>query len=176
MRAALICLVGCGTAPAPPRPAPVPFGLSSPDVGADGRLAASTGCGPRSRSPALSWSDLPEGTESIAVVISSPGDSGERVHWTAWDIDPETGGLSAGVRSTESPPLQGVTDGGRVGWSPVCGVGEDAPVTIDAVALDGAPLPPPSVTAAALRARLAPHLIGLGRIQARPPAPPGGQP
>ena len=149
--------------------------MQSPDVDEDGRLSADLGCGPRSRTPTLRWSGLPEGTASIAVVVHSRGAAGSAVHWTAWDIEPGAGGLEGGVSPTRSPPLQGITEGGRVGWTPICPPSDDAIVRIDVAALDAVILPPPTVAATALQARLGPHLIGLGRLEARAPAPSEGE-
>jgi phosphatidylethanolamine-binding protein (PEBP) family uncharacterized protein len=91
------------------------------------------------------------------------------VHWTAWDLDPRSGSVAAGIRPTQAPPLQGVTADGRVGWRPVCGAPADATVQIEVAAVSELIPPPPTVGAAALRARLAPHLLAFGRLEAAPP-------
>lgn len=172
MRAALLGLAACSPTAEPARPAPVPVALTSPDIDADGRLSADCGCGPGSRSPALAWGELPPGTVSLAVLVHSAGPAGEATHWTAWDLDPAAGALPPGIRPTAAPPLQGVTANGRVGWTPVCGLPPEARVRIELAALDTEVLPPPTIGAVALRTRLAPHLLGLGRLEATPPAAP----
>jgi Raf kinase inhibitor-like YbhB/YbcL family protein len=64
-------------------------------------------------SPSLSWSDLPEGTRSIAVVCEDPdAPSGIFVHWVAWGIDPDAGGLDEG----ESAPREGQNGFGNEGY------------------------------------------------------------
>lgn len=176
MRAMLIALAACSDPPGPPRPAPADFEVQSPDVGGDGRLSAAQGCNEQSRSPTLRWPSVPTGTASIAVVVSSQGPAGTAVHWTAWDIDPTAGGIEGGVAPTHSPPLQGVTASGRVGWTPMCELTDETVVVIDVAALDAVLLPPPTISAPALRARLGAHLIGLGRLETRPPAPSEGTP
>jgi len=146
--------------------------VRSVDIDADGRMAASTGCGSSSRTPALEWEPPPDGTETLAVIVSVRENGVEAVHWTAWDIDPASGALPAGIRPTASPPLQGVTTAGGVGWRPLCGLPQGARVVIEVAALSSHPPPPPTFGGAALRARLAPHLLALGRLEAAPPVPP----
>ena len=169
MRAVLVCLTACNMPSPAARPAPGPFPMQSSDIDAGGRFSSATGC-QESRTPALSWQDLPEQTVSLAVVVTSSSTAGEVVHWTAWDIDPESTGLRPGIRPTQTPPLQGRTGNGKVGWTPLCGLADGAVVRVDAAALDAVVLPPPTVSAKGLRARLAPHLIGLARLEALAPA------
>lgn len=173
MRAVLVCLAACNRSETAARPPPAPFTLQSSDIRADGRFSPETGCH-GSRTPAISWQGLPERTVSLAIVVSSNSDAGEMVHWTAWDIDPESAGLGPGIRPTQTPPLQGRTGTGKVGWTALCGLADDAVVRVDAAALDSAVLPPPTVSAKGLRARLAPHLIGLARLEALAPVPEAG--
>jgi Raf kinase inhibitor-like YbhB/YbcL family protein len=64
-------------------------------------------------SPSLSWSDLPDGTASIAVICEDPdAPSGTFVHWVGWGIDPGAGGLDEG----ESAPNEGQNSFGNVGY------------------------------------------------------------
>jgi Raf kinase inhibitor-like YbhB/YbcL family protein len=65
-------------------------------------------------SPALRWSSLPEGTRTLALIVHDPdAPSGDFVHWVAWNIDPESGGLDEGVRA----PGQGTHGFGGPGWA-----------------------------------------------------------
>jgi Raf kinase inhibitor-like YbhB/YbcL family protein len=64
-------------------------------------------------SPPLSWSDLPDATQSIAVICEDPdAPSGNFVHWVGWGIDPEAGRLGEG----ESAPKEGQNDFGNPGY------------------------------------------------------------
>src|SRR5687768_12942816 len=60
-------------------------------------------------SPALSWSGLPSGTRSLALMMEDPDASSARpyVHWLAWNIDPAAGGLPEGV----APGAPGLVQG-----------------------------------------------------------------
>ena len=170
-----LALAACSTA-APPKSAPIQWKVESSDVTANGRMAPQTGCGEDSRTPALSWPPAPDGTASHAVIVSVHTGTSESVHWTAWDIGPDRSGLHGGIRATQSPPLQGLTSAGTVGWTPLCDLPSDARVTIEVAALSELLPPPPTFTAAALRARMAPHVLALGRLEALPPLPPPSEP
>jgi Raf kinase inhibitor-like YbhB/YbcL family protein len=64
-------------------------------------------------SPDLSWSGLPEGTRSIAIICEDPdAPTGTFVHWVGWGVDPQAGGLGEG----ESPPHEGRNDFGNPGY------------------------------------------------------------
>jgi deoxyribonuclease V len=68
-------------------------------------------------SPALSWTEPPEGTVSLALVVDDPdAPGGTFTHWLAWGIDSASGGLAEG----EAPPGQGRNDFGRTGYGGPC--------------------------------------------------------
>jgi Raf kinase inhibitor-like YbhB/YbcL family protein len=68
-------------------------------------------------SPAISWSELPDGTRSLALIVDDPdAPSGTFTHWVAWGIDPSRGGLAEG----ESAPSEGRNDFGNDGYGGPC--------------------------------------------------------
>lgn len=69
-------------------------------------------------SPALSWSSLPEGTQSVALMMEDPDATSQRpfVHWLAWNIDPATGGLPEGVTGDAPGLVQGRNGRGANGY------------------------------------------------------------
>jgi Raf kinase inhibitor-like YbhB/YbcL family protein len=68
-------------------------------------------------SPALTWSDPPDGTRALALIVDDPdAPRGTFTHWLAWNIDPVVGGLGEG----ESGPAEGRNDFGTGGWSGPC--------------------------------------------------------
>jgi Raf kinase inhibitor-like YbhB/YbcL family protein len=68
-------------------------------------------------SPPLSWSDPPEGTRSLALVVDDPdAPGGTFTHWLAWDIDPATSELGEG----EAAPAEGRNDFGQTGYRGPC--------------------------------------------------------
>jgi Raf kinase inhibitor-like YbhB/YbcL family protein len=74
-------------------------------------------CDGEDLSPALSWTDPPEDTRSLALVVDDPdAPSGTFTHWLAWGIDPAAGGLGEG----EKPPQEGRNDFGKAGYGGPC--------------------------------------------------------
>src|SRR5688572_23384127 len=69
-------------------------------------------------SPALSWSGLPSGTRSLALMMEDPDASSARpyVHWLAWNIDPAAGGLPEGVAPDASALVQGRNNRRAIGY------------------------------------------------------------
>jgi hypothetical protein len=74
-------------------------------------------CDGEDRSPPLSWSVPPTGIRSLALILDDPDAPGGRfIHWLAWGITPDTGGLGEG----EAAPLEGRNDFATVGYRGPC--------------------------------------------------------
>src|SRR5215471_20888590 len=79
-------------------------------------------------SPPLAWSDLPEGTESLAIVVDDPDAPDPRapkmtwVHWVAYDIPPSLPGLREGASGARMPggAREGQNDWQRTGYRGPC--------------------------------------------------------
>jgi hypothetical protein len=75
-------------------------------------------------SPALRWSDVPEGTQALALIADDPdAPDGTWTHWLIWDIPPATTDLPEGSpRKTalDSGAHQGVNDFNRIGYGGPC--------------------------------------------------------
>jgi Raf kinase inhibitor-like YbhB/YbcL family protein len=93
------------------------FTVTSPGL-ADGALlsrrhAGSAGdCGGENISPALAWSEAPEGTKSLAVVVYDP-DGGKglgSVHWVAYDVPASTSAFAEGAGAASSGGFVGGTN------------------------------------------------------------------
>jgi Raf kinase inhibitor-like YbhB/YbcL family protein len=68
-------------------------------------------------SPPLSWTDVPEGTSALALMVDDPdAPSGTFTHWLAWGLDPAAGGLAEG----QAAPLEGRNDFGQTGYRGPC--------------------------------------------------------
>ena len=69
--------------------------------------------------PELSWGNLPEGTESLAIIVDDPdAPNGDFVHWTIWNIDPSNqSGISDAI---PDGAIEGVTGFGESGWIGPC--------------------------------------------------------
>jgi Raf kinase inhibitor-like YbhB/YbcL family protein len=68
-------------------------------------------------SPRLRWSNVPEGTRSLALVVDDPdAPGGVFTHWIAWGLDPAAEGLGEG----EPAPREGQNDFGTSGYRGPC--------------------------------------------------------
>jgi len=74
-------------------------------------------------SPPLAWTDVPDGTKSIALVCDDPdAPMGTWVHWLLWNIPPEVTSLDENV-----PPDKDLADGSRQGTTDFRRVGYGGP-------------------------------------------------
>lgn len=110
-------------------PALAQMTLTSPDMAEGGTLGAAQvfdgfGCTGANRSPALEWSGVPMGTESLVVTAydpDAPTGSGWW-HWTVFNIPADTIGLASGASSDGLPEaaIEGRTDFGSPGFGGAC--------------------------------------------------------
>jgi Raf kinase inhibitor-like YbhB/YbcL family protein len=94
---ALLCAVvgACGggeTVEGPPPAAPERIELTSSAFAPDGAIPGRFSCEGDDVSPPLRWSGVPDDTRSLALIVEDPDASGF-VHWTLYDVAPETTGL-----------------------------------------------------------------------------------
>jgi Raf kinase inhibitor-like YbhB/YbcL family protein len=78
-------------------------------------------CGPVS--PPISWSAVPTGTQSVAVLCDDPdAGGGDWVHWVLFNLPPDTQKLEEGASRAKLPEdaVQGTTDYGRSGYDGPC--------------------------------------------------------
>ncbi len=69
-------------------------------------------------SPPLSWSGIPAGTVSLALIVDDPdAPRGDWVHWVLVDLPPDLNGLPEGVAGTGTA---GKNDFGRLGYGGPC--------------------------------------------------------
>jgi Raf kinase inhibitor-like YbhB/YbcL family protein len=108
------------------------FTLTSPDI-ADGKTISeaqvfnSFGCHGRNISPALSWSHVPAGTKSFALLVhdpDAPTGSGWW-HWVVYDIPADVRSLAADAGDPKknlmpAAAVQGRTDFGTSGYGGPC--------------------------------------------------------
>jgi len=85
-------------------------------------------CQGADRSPPLSWSGVPAGARSLALVVDDPDAPDPKapkmtwVHWVLYNLAPETTGLAEGVAPGALPAgtLQGKNDWKRTGYGGPC--------------------------------------------------------
>jgi Raf kinase inhibitor-like YbhB/YbcL family protein len=67
--------------------------------------------------PPLHWTNIPDGTRSLALVVDDPdAPGGVFTHWIAWGLDPGAGALGEG----EAAPREGRNDFGTSGYRGPC--------------------------------------------------------
>jgi Raf kinase inhibitor-like YbhB/YbcL family protein len=68
-------------------------------------------------SPPLRWTNVPDGTRSLTLVVDDPdAPNGVFTHWLAWGLDPAAGGLGEGGPA----PSEGRNDFGTTGYRGPC--------------------------------------------------------
>jgi Raf kinase inhibitor-like YbhB/YbcL family protein len=68
-------------------------------------------------SPPLSWTSVPEGATSLALIVDDPdAPRGTFTHWLSWGLDPAAGGLGEG----EAAPVEGRNSFGESGYRGPC--------------------------------------------------------
>jgi Raf kinase inhibitor-like YbhB/YbcL family protein len=80
-------------------------------------IASRHSCDGEDVSPPLRWSNVPQGTRSLALIVDDPdAPGGVFTHWLAWGLDPAAEGLAEG----ESAPREGENDFGTAGYRGPC--------------------------------------------------------
>jgi Raf kinase inhibitor-like YbhB/YbcL family protein len=93
------------------------FTLSSGAFEEGGAIPRRHTCEGEDLSPPLAWSGEPEGTRSLALVVDDPDAPGRTfLHWLAWGLAPEAGGLGEG----EAAPAEGTNAFGSTGYRGPC--------------------------------------------------------
>jgi Raf kinase inhibitor-like YbhB/YbcL family protein len=94
----------------------------------NGEIPARHTCDGQDTSPQLVWSDLPAGTQSLALIVDdpdAPDPAAPRmtwVHWVLYNIPPETTGLkqATGRSDLTAGTREGTNDWGRTGYGGPC--------------------------------------------------------
>ncbi len=102
--------------------------ISSPAFQSDGDIPARYTCDGEDLSPPLQWSDPPEGTKSLALIVDdpdAPDPAAPRmtwVHWVLYNIPSAIVGLAEAVASHDLPEGtgEGTNDWGRTGYGGPC--------------------------------------------------------
>jgi Raf kinase inhibitor-like YbhB/YbcL family protein len=90
--------------------------VSSPAFAAGGAIPLRYTAYGEGVSPPLTWSRLPDGTKSLALMLEDPDATSHRpfVHWLLWNIDPAAGGIAEGALPAGA--VQGRNHRGRAGY------------------------------------------------------------
>jgi Raf kinase inhibitor-like YbhB/YbcL family protein len=81
-------------------------------------------CDGQDLSPALSWTEPPNRTKTLALIVDDPdAPAGTWVHWVLYDLPLETRKLPEGVQKDPELPdgaRQGRNDFGKIGYNGPC--------------------------------------------------------
>jgi len=102
--------------------------LTSPAFKNQGEIPAKYTCDGQDTSPALAWSDAPQGTKSFALIVDDPDAPDPKnpkmtwVHWVLYNIPATAGSLPEGVQERDLPKgtLQGLNDWKKTGYGGPC--------------------------------------------------------
>src|SRR5262245_1735618 len=98
--------------------------LTSGSFSHEGAIPTRHTCDGPDVSPALHWSQPPEGTKAFALICDDPdAPVGTWVHWVIFNLPPTTRNLLEGVPKDRELPdgsRQGKNDFGRVGYGGPC--------------------------------------------------------
>ncbi len=98
--------------------------LSSNSFHTGGQIPKKFTCDGADQSPALAWSDAPQGTRTFALIGDDPdAPAGTWVHWVIYDIPAQTHSLPEAVEKKDTLTgggRQGLNDFHRVGYGGPC--------------------------------------------------------
>ena len=120
-------------------------------------------------SPPLAWSEVPQGTQSLALIADDPdAPMGTWVHWVLYGLPADTRELPEGVPAKETVldgARQGTNDFGRIGYGGPCPP-PNGPhrYFFKLFALDAEPELGPGATKDELLAAMRGHVLGGGQL------------
>jgi Raf kinase inhibitor-like YbhB/YbcL family protein len=101
----------------------MPLMLASPAIPPGGEIPSQYTCDGADISPPLTWSTLPNGTQSLVLVVEDPdAPAGVFRHWVAFDIPAGSHGLDAGYSANKPAAAFHETrnDFGKPGYGGPC--------------------------------------------------------
>lgn len=107
-------------APAVDPSVPMSIVVTSAVVSAGEALPGKYSCYGLDRSPPISWTGVPEGTRSLALVMVQPD---TKVHWVLYGLPPDVSELPEGLTAAEVTSLggkNGANDFNRLGYGGPC--------------------------------------------------------
>ena len=143
----------------------MPLALISRAFSSGGAIPRQYTCDGADRSPPLSWSNLPDGTKTVALIVEDPDASGRAfTHWVLFNIPPAPTELSAGVAKQAILPSgarHGRNDFRRGGYGGPCPPrGSDHRYVFHLLALDALLDVTPGGAQSEIRAAARDHLLG----------------
>ena len=102
--------------------------ITSPAFSQDGSIPAVYTCDGEDISPELNWSDIPDNTESLVLIVDDPDAPDPAapqmtwVHWVLYNIPATAAGLAGDVNESELPvgTLHGLNDWKSIDYGGPC--------------------------------------------------------
>lgn len=100
--------------------------LTSSAFAQNGAIPKKYTCDGGDTSPPLTWSDVPAGAKSLALIVDdpdAPDPAAPRmtwVHWVLYNLPPSSGGLAEGLKNLPSGTAEGTNDWQRTGYGGPC--------------------------------------------------------
>jgi Raf kinase inhibitor-like YbhB/YbcL family protein len=122
-------------------------------------------------SPPLSWSGLPEGTKSFALICDDPdAPMGTWVHWVLFNLPASVTGLPRAVptdRTLANGARHGINDFRKYGYGGPCPPGGTHRYYFKIYALDAEITHEPGISKEALLTAMQGHILAEGRLMGR---------
>ena len=142
--------------------------LASSAFVAGGMIPKQYTCDGQDMSPPLTWSDVPGGAKSLALIADDPdAPMGTWVHWVAWNIPVTARALEENVPKRDALPnglKQGTSDFRRVGYGGPCPPSGTHRYFFKLYALDTTFTLPPSTTKKDLEKAMQSHILGQAEV------------
>lgn len=128
-------------------------------------------CDGQDISPDLSWSAVPEGTQSVALIMDDPdAPSGTFVHWVLYGLPAERHELTQSMphdKTLASGARQGINDFGKIGYGGPCPPSGTHRYYFTLYALDTDLDLPPGASKAELLDAMEGHILAEGQIMGK---------
>jgi Raf kinase inhibitor-like YbhB/YbcL family protein len=145
--------------------------LKSPAFEDGGMIPGKYTCDEDDISPRLNWENIPDGTQSIAIIMDDPdAPRGTWVHWVIYNIKPDTDELHENIDTDEvvnGGALQGTNSWGSIGYGGPCPPGGVHRYFFKIYALDSQALTEPGATKEQLLESMQDHILDQGELMGR---------
>jgi Raf kinase inhibitor-like YbhB/YbcL family protein len=146
--------------------------LRSPSFDDGGVIPSKHTCEGADASPALTWSGVPAGAKSLALIVDDPDAPDPKapkmtyVHWVLYDLPPGVTGLPEAAAKGDLPAgaKQSVNDFKRAGWGGPCPPIGRHRYVFKLYALDAVPPDLGNAGKAALEAAMKGHVLAEARL------------
>ncbi|HSG32422.1 MAG TPA: YbhB/YbcL family Raf kinase inhibitor-like protein [Thermodesulfobacteriota bacterium] len=122
-------------------------------------------------SPRLNWENIPDGTESIAIIMDDPdAPRGTWVHWVIYNLSPDADELPENIATEETVQdgaIQGKNSWGTIGYGGPCPPGGVHRYFFKIYALDSGPPAHPGATKEQLLESMSGHILDEGQLMGK---------